>query len=190
MYRILRDTHLLLGLFLCSFTLLFGVSSLVFAHRSWFDTKPVQTEETVSVDPARAATPRALANQLIEAEGYGGWLSRIRETDDEVSFVIGRMGTIRNILYRRGAGEAQVKTRVFPFTAMLTWMHATFKVTHEYALHNVWGALMFLTSVGLLVLGGTGIYLWYRMRDERRVGTVLLAGNAAFLVLMALIWIA
>ena len=71
----------------------------------------------------------------------------------------------------------------------MTWMHATFGVEHEYGPHNLWGVLMLLTSVGLLVLGGTGLYLWFRMRSERRVGSILLAANLVFgVVLIALIW--
>ena len=190
MYKLWRDIHLLLGLFLCGAILVLGVSSVIFAHRTWFDNEPTVTEHTVPVDPAGAGTPRALANQLVATQGYRGWLSRVRETDEDVRLVIGRMGTIHDVHYQRGAAEAHVKKRVWPFTAMLTWMHGMFKVDHEYALHNVWGWLMLTASVGLLVLGGSGIYLWWRLQSERRVGLALLGGNGLFLLMMALIWIA
>ena len=43
MYRVLRDTHLLVGLGLFAFVLMFGVSSVKFAHRDWFSNDPVET---------------------------------------------------------------------------------------------------------------------------------------------------
>ena len=191
MYKLLRDTHLLLGLFFCVFVLLFGVSSIRFAHRGWFDDKPEVTELTVPVESAQATSPRSLARNLMQEHGYRGELSRIRENDEEFSFNIGRIGTLHEIRYERGDDRAQIRIRVFPFTAMLTWMHATFGIDHEYALHNFWGWLMLLTSIGLLALGGTGIYLWFKIYRERLVGCILLFGNLIFgFALIALLWIA
>ena len=190
MYRVLRDTHLLVGLFFLVFVMMFGVSSLHFSHRGWFGSEPAETESTVVVDPGQASTPRELARHLMEEQGYRGGLDDIRDAEGQIRFNISRIGTVHDVRYTRGAREAQVRTRVFPFMNMMTWMHTTFGMHHEYAPHNVWGALMFLTSVGLLVLGGTGLYLWFKLRTERRIGAVLLFGNLVFGAgLIALLWI-
>jgi hypothetical protein len=187
MYQILRNTHLLLGLALCSFVLLFGVSSIKFAHNDWFAAEPVVTHLTVAIDPADAETPRALARLLMEREGYRGGLNRIRDNDEGFSFNIGRMGTVHEVRYVHGSTKAQVEKRRWPLAALLTWMHATFGVDHEYPLHNLWGWLMLLTSIGLLGLGGSGIYLWFKIYRERLVGSILLFGNLAFGVLLVLL---
>jgi len=190
MYRVLRDTHLLLGLFLFVPVMMFGVSSLHFSHGSWFGSKPAATQSTVVVDPGQASTPRELARHLMEEQGYRGGLHDIRDDAGQIHFNISRIGTRHDVDYTRGDREAQVRTRVFPFMDTMTWMHATFGVQHEYAPHNVWGALMFLTSVGLLVLGGTGLYLWFKLRAERGIGLILLLGNLAFgATLIVLLWI-
>ncbi len=191
MYHILRNTHLLLGLALCSFVLLFGVSSIKFAHQDWFTAKPTETHLTATVEPSEADTPRALARLLMDREGYRGGLNNIRDTDGGFRFNIGRMGTIHEVRYERGSPEVRVKKRVFPFADMLTWMHATFGIDHEYPLHNLWGWLMLVTSIGLLGLGGTGIYLWFKIYRERLVGSILLFGNLCFgLLLMLLLFVA
>lgn len=121
------------------------------------------------------------------AQGYRGGLVDIRESDEEIRFLIGRMGTIHEVVYVRGNSEAKVVRKVFPFNAMLTWMHKTFGVDHEYALHNVWGWLMLLTSIGLLGLGASGIYLWFKIYHERLVGSILLFGNLLFGIGMILL---
>ena len=190
MYRLWRDTHLLLGLFLFTLVMMFAVSSLLFSHRSWFATDPAKTKSVVAVDPVRASTPRALARHLMAEEGYRGGLHAIRDEEARIRFSIRRMGTLHDVDYTPGAREARVTTQVFPFVNMLAWMHATFGVQHEYTPHNVWGALMFLTSVGLLVLGGTGLYLWFQLRFERRIGLVLLLTNLAFgVTLIVWLWV-
>ncbi len=190
MYRILRDTHLLLGLFLFVFVMMFGISSLDFSHHGWFGSEPTDSESTVVVDPGQASTPRELARHLMEEQGYRGGLHDIREAEGRIHFNISRIGTVHDVDYTRGARKAQVRTRVFPFMSMMTWMHGTFGMQHEYAPHNVWGALMFLTSVGLLVLGGTGLYLWFKLRAERRIGLILLLGNLVFgATLIVLLWV-
>jgi hypothetical protein len=189
MYPLWRDVHLLLALFFFAFVMMFGVSSLNLSHHSWFDTEPTATESAVPVDVARAATPRELARHLMETEGYRGELSDVKEAEGQITFTIGRMGTVHDVAWTRGETGAQVKTRVWPFFSMLTWMHTTFGVQHEYGLHNVWGWLMLLTSLGLLALGGTGLYLWFKLKKERRIGVVLLCANVvAGVVLVALLW--
>lgn len=189
MYQLWRDAHLLLGLFFFAFILMFAISSLQFSHR-WLESEAEPEHATVAVDPARATTPRALARHLMEREGYRGELHRVEETEDRVSFSISRMGTVHDVDYAPGAEEAHVRTRVFPFITMLVWMHAMFGVQHEYALHNVWGGLMFLASVGLLAIGGTGLYLWLQLKRERRVGLILLVGHGLVgAVLIARLWI-
>ena len=191
MYRLLRDTHLLLVLFFCVFVLLFGVSSIRFAHNSWFDDEPEVTELTVSVEASQVTSPRALARHLMREHGYRGELGKIRENDGEVTFDISRIGTIHEIRYEQGDDRVHVRLRVFPFTAMLTWMHTHFGFGYEYWLHILWGWLMLLTSIGLLALGGTGIYLWFKIYRERLVGSILLFGNLIFgIALIALLWIA
>jgi hypothetical protein len=39
---------------------------------------------------------------------------------------------------------------------------------------------MFLTAVGLLILGITGTYLWFKIYKERLAGSILLAGGLAY----------
>jgi len=187
MYSFLRNTHLLLGLFFFPFVLMFGVSSVHFAHNDWFYTEPSVEEMTVTIDPAKATSPRALGRLLMDQEGYRGFVLDIEKQDDGFTFLIARMGTIHDIAYKAGSTDVAVKKRVWPFMALLTWMHSRFGMDQEYQPHNVWGLLMFLTSLALLLLGGTGIYLWFKIHSERLVGSLLMFGSLGFGVAMILL---
>ena len=189
MYRLMRNIHLILGL---TFALALGVyllSSVRLAHRSWFTATPTVTEESLPVDACEAGTPRALGLHLIAEHGLRGEIVRIEPADDgNFALVIRRLGTGYQVRYDAGAEKAHVKTTRQAFIGMLLSMHFSHGFWHEIGMINVWGAVLLLTSIALLAIGATGIYLWFKTYDERWVGSVLLASGLLFaLGLMVLV---
>ncbi len=190
MYRFLRNTHLLLGLFFCFFVLMFGLSSMQMSGRDWMKNEPVETKLTVAVDPQHAGTQRTLAQFLMDKHGMRGGLNDVEESPEEMKFLIGRMGTVHEVRYKRGEAAVEVNKKVWPFIGIMVWMHETFGFDNAYGLHIFWGVLIFLTSVALLILGGTGTYLWFKIHKERVIGSVLLFGGLSFgLTLVCLLWV-
>ena len=45
---------------------------------------------------------------------------------------------------------------------------------------NLWGAFTGIASVGLIALALTGIYLWFKLHNERKIGVVLLVVSLAY----------
>jgi hypothetical protein len=169
---------------------MFGLSSMQMSHREWIGNEWKETKLVLAIDPQHAATPRVLALHLMDRYGMRGSLNDVKESPEEMYFMIGRMGTMNEVSFRRGATEAHVTTKVAPFIGMMVAMHRMFGLDKPYAPHVFWGALMFLTSVGLLVLGATGIYLWFKIHKERLIGSVLLFGGLAFgLTLVSMLWV-
>ena len=183
MYRLMRNVHLILGLV---FVLALGVyllSSVRLAHRSWFSSKPTLTEETFSVDPGEAGTPRALGMQLMAKHGLRGEIARIQTLEDGTfSLAIRRIGTNHQVRYETGATEAQVRTNRLAFIGMLMGMHFKYGFWHEDSTINLWSTVMLLTSIALFLMGASGIYLWFKTYEERRIGAVLLFGGLVFAV--------
>jgi hypothetical protein len=104
--------------------------------------------------------------------------------------MIGHMGTMNEVRFKRGGTEAQVTKKVAPFIGMMVAMHRTFGLDKPYGPHVFWGVLMFFTSVGLLILGVSGIYLWFKIHKERLIGSILLFGGLAFgLTMVSLLWV-
>jgi hypothetical protein len=180
MYRWLRNIHLWLGLFSFLFLLMYGVSSVQMAHNSWFSPRPKVSESRVAVPPASAESPRALARELMDRHGMRGELNQVRQTPDGFALRIVRPGTVYEVDYSRSTGEAKVRTNVASFIGMLNRIHHIGGIWHEYSLVNVWGVLVGLVSAALIVLGATGIYLWFKIHSERVVGIILLALSLGF----------
>jgi hypothetical protein len=187
MYKWLRNTHLLLGLFAFMFLLMYGMSSVQMAHNRWFDLRPAVSETTVTL-AAGTDSPRAVARELMDRHGLRGDLNQVRQTATGATFRIARPGTVYEVQYTAANGEARVKTNTAGFMGMLNRIHHIGGLWHEYALINVWGALVGVVSASLVVIGITGVYLWFKIHTERVIGLVLLAVSLGYSVtLMVLI---
>ena len=169
MYRYLRNTHLFLGLFCCFFLLMYGVSSVQMSHNRWFNNQPRVTESQSAVHGVNA---REVANELM-ARGLRGELAAVTPTPAGANFRIVRPGTIYEISWAKGM--AQIRTNEANFMGMLNRIHHIGGLWHEFTLVNVWAFFVGLVSVALLILGVTGIYLWFKIHQERLIGSVLLA---------------
>jgi hypothetical protein len=48
----------------------------------------------------------------------------------------------------------------------------------------VWAAAVAVVSAALILIGVTGLYMWFTRRPERRIGLVLLTINVLFAVIL------
>jgi hypothetical protein len=69
---------------------------------------------------------------------------------------------------------ATIRHREWQLGQTLQQLHTTHAFWHEFAPANVWAALSLLASIGLLLLGASGIYLWFSHHRERAIGGALL----------------
>lgn len=188
MYLWIRNTHLFLGLFCLLFVLVYGVSSVQMAHNTWFTMRPAVTETRVPIRAENNSNPRAAARQLMDEQHTSGELAQVRQTPAGFNFRIVRPGTVYEVSYSRQTGEAVVRTNRAGFMGMLNRIHHLGGVWHEYSLLNIWGVLVGIVSAALILMGLTGIYMWFHFHDERVIGAILLAVSLGYSVtLMVLI---
>ena len=180
MFQFIRNVHLALGLICVVMALIFALSSLVIIYRPWFPESVEQSARTVHVPAQAASTPRALARALMRSEGLKGTVSGIQEDAEAIRFRIFRPGTEFRIEYGRTTSEAKIELRRWGLLETLVQLHVNHGFWHEFAPANAWAALSLLASAGLLLLGASGIYLWFAHHEERREGGVLLALGLAY----------
>ena len=191
MYRLLRNSHLFLGLFSCLFVLMYGVSSVQMSHNSWFRSQPDVSETEYALAP-HAADARAVARELMDVHKLRGEVVQVRATTGRLAFSITRPGTVYQVEYAIPTGAAKVRQNRARFIGMLNRLHHVNGIRHDYWLINVWGVFVAIVSLGLLALGATGIYLWFQIHEERVIGGILLAGGLGYgvtvLVLLRTAW--
>ena len=174
MFRLMRNIHLGLGLVFVLMALIFAVSSLVIIYRPWLNSSPRVSDLTVGISPEAASSPRAAARELMTNHGFRGDLRQIQEDGDSVSFRIVRPGDVAEVKYARSSAVARIKVRRHGALETMVQLHTNHGLWHEYAPSNIWAAISLFTSVGLLLLGATGIYLWFAHHSERVIGGILL----------------
>jgi len=171
----MRNVHLLLGLFALPFLVMYGVSAVQMAHSGWFEMKPAVTQSAGRLPPGETD-----ARRLVRALPVFGELQQINPTDNGIRFRLFRPGAIQEIEYNRRTGAAVITTRRAPAIGMLNRLHHSAGFWHELPALKLWAAAVALVSLALLGLGGTGLWLWFQRRKERRVGALLLATNLFF----------
>lgn len=174
MFGLMRNVHLILGLVFFLFAMVFAVSSLTIIYRPWLPQSREEDERVVRVQPEKAATPRALALELMRNHGLEGDLRQIEHTGNKIRLTIVRPGTRAEVQYSNPGGEAKIVTRRHGLLETLVQLHVNHGFWHDFLPSNGWALLSLLGSIALLLLGGTGIYLWFCHQEERVVGGVLL----------------
>ena len=173
MYRTLRNIHLILGLLSVPFLLIYGVSAVQMAHQ-------LPIERTLGADEFEVAAglqPRPLAKLLMERKGYNGELGAIQTTPGGFTFTITSAGAQEQVLYVSKTGRTHIRSTSVNVPGVLNRLHHFHGFGHESAARNAWSAALALVSAMLLLLGVSGVYLWFQLNSERSTGAWLLFTN-------------
>lgn len=174
MYPLLRNVHLLLGASCFSILLMYSVSGIEMSHQDWFSNESTVTESVVAVDSRHLSNPRTVAQRLMQ-DGMWGELQYVQQDDHGFSFRIAHPGTVYAVSYSIHETGLKVQTSVAGFVGMLSQLHHMAGFYREQGVTHWWGAFVAVSSLALLLLGATGVYMWFRQYKERLVGGIILA---------------
>ena len=187
MYRWFRNTHLVAGLLAVPFLLMYGLSAVQMSHGGWFSLKPTVTEITVAVASSSVNDGRALARTLMDQNQVRGEIRQVKATDSGFHVQIEHPGTVYRVAFSTQTHQAVIRTSVAPFMGMLNRIHHLAGFHSAAFVMDVWGGWVVAVSLCLFVLGLTGIYMWFRLKKERLIGTVLLAVSLGYSLTLILL---
>lgn len=190
LYLVTRDLHLYAGLFISPFVLLFAVTVFYLVHgwtpSSW--PPAIRTVTGVNV-PSGAAVLQGRARvdalkPVLDSIGVVGEVDFVRHIASERRFVIpvrvpGRVTTV-DLYY--GTGSATVTVERQSFAERVVYLHKV-PGPHNADLRGnsgfmrAWRMLADATVYLVLFVTLSGVYLWYVLKAERRIGLVLLAAG-------------
>ena len=198
-YRLIRDLHLYLGLFSCPFVLVFSISVFFLVH-TWLPKIGPNASKTRVVSglplPANLQTlsGRSLIDALrpaLEKADVPGEVGFVRHLVKEENLIIpvtipGRETIVTISIASR---EAAIVTRETGLAEALATLHKspgghapTIRMNWFYM--KAWRWMADATVYLILFISISGIYLWYVLRAERKVGFILLfAGALSFFVM-------
>jgi hypothetical protein len=186
-----RKIHVWLGLYFLLFIWLFAFSGLVLNHQ-WKFTEFYPSEEkrlSTHVIQAPATTDdrmaaKALAEQL-QLRGEVGGAAR-DEATRQLRFQVQRPGTAFAVTADLAKGTAEVEQRGPGGWRLLHTLHTFTGVSltdaerqRNWPLTYVWIIAMDALALGLIVMLGSGFYLWWQLRSRRAIGLVSLGAGSA-----------
>ena len=192
-YRLIRDLHLFLGLFVSPFLLVFAISVFFLVH----SLRPRLASET-SITRVVSALPLPENLQMLSGRPLIDALKPTLEKAD----VRGEVGFVRHMVKEEkliipvtipgretivtisiASRDASIVTRETGLADALATLHRS-PGEHAPAIRmnwfymQAWRWLADTTAYLILFISVSGIYLWYVLRAERRVGFVLLFAGA------------
>ncbi len=199
-YTLTRDLHLYLGLFISPFVLVFAVSVFFFVHAITpkFGPETTQTRSVtgVSLPPDLSKlSGRPLIDGLkptlasLHVPGEIGFIRHV-VGDDTLVIPVSVPGRATTVTLRIAQREATVTTRETGLADALMTLHRspgghTPTVSMNWFPMRVWWWVSDTTAYLTLFITISGLYLWYVLRAERRIGCVLLGTGTLLLFALA-----
>jgi hypothetical protein len=199
-YRIIRDLHLYLGLFISPFVLVFAISVFFLVH-SWLPRvgSVTSTQRVVPTLPLPQGLQTLSGRPLIEAlkpvlqaadiRGEVGFVRHmVKEEKLVIPIIIPGRETTVNLSLRNG--DATIKTHGTGLADALVTLHKSpgqhlADIRGNWIYMKAWRWMADATVYLILIISVSGIYLWYGLRTERAVGLILLCGGALSFLGMA-----
>lgn len=193
LYQIVRDLHLYLGLFSSPFVLLYSVSVFFLVH-AWLPKFTAQSSNTrrVSALPLPADLSTLSGRRLIDAlkpvlaradvPGEVGFVQHLVK-EDKLIIPVMVPGRATSVSISLTSGDTTIVTRETGLADALVTLHGSPGphgpgIRMNWFYMEVWGWLADATVYLILFVTISGLYLWYVLRAERRVGLILLAAGA------------
>ena len=191
-YLVSRDLHLYLGLFVSPFVIVFAVS-VFFLNHAKVDTSAAASAVTVQnvtippgIETARGRDAVDRARQLLAQVGVEGEIGFIRYVRNEQRLVIpvskpGLETTLNVDLSTRSVVVSRRSTGVLESVAYLHKIPGPHNadIRGNWIWTRAWRWLADATVYLLLFISATGLYLWFAIKAERRIGLVLIGAGAA-----------
>jgi hypothetical protein len=187
-----RRLHLYLGLALAPWVLMYGISSVPFAHSGYFDARdratgqplwrvhferPFDRPAPAGGEALRAFGDEVLRELAIDAPNTGVFRAGPAVIDIYAySFL-----KWTRVQYRTDLQTIRVEERRFRWDQFLTGLHARGGFDQDGWLPTAWSVLVDVVCISFLLWIASGVYMWWGLRPSRRLGwCALLAGALAF----------
>jgi hypothetical protein len=188
MYRTIRNVHLVLASMSLPFLLMYGLSAVQMSHSKWFDTTgSVREEARVFLAPGMEDGRTIALAAMDRAPSVRGEITIVQAKSQTILIGIAMPGTKYELTYDRTSGDVRIRINRAGVMGMLNRLHHAAGFWHEPFALRAWGAAVAIVSVALLLVGATGVWMWFLRRTERVTGFVLLAVNAGIAVTLLLL---
>ncbi len=182
--KAIRETHLTLAAFMAPLLAVYIISALVMEQPFFEISRINESQFNVELPFGVARSASSVAEFLNREKGISGEITSRREKDGAVSYNIKRLGSEWKVSLAWDSSQIEVQQYLGNVFRYLDRIHRHSGVRHGNLALNLWGILAGCVAVSLFIFGCSGIYLWFLLVKERRIGLILLCGHAAITILV------
>ncbi len=203
-YRVNRDLHLYFGLFISPFVLVFAISVFFLVHSRARSGEPVGAAGPIVTDLSLPADLETVSGRqridklkpVLERLGVQGEIGWVQYFPKQRRLIVpvtvpGRLTTVTLDVTNR---QASIERRTTGLADALMVLHMSpgqhmADIRKNWIYMRLWSWLADATVYLTLFLTVSGLYLWYVLRAERKVGIGLLsAGALSFFGIVYALW--
>jgi len=182
-----RRLHLYLGLTLVPWFLMYGVSSIPFAHNRYFEARdqakgqPLWTqrlEQNYSIAIPAEGELRAVGARIMKDFGLQGAFGAYRQGPNQINVYVNTFRHVTQAKYFVAEQKILVEDRRFRFDHFLTGMHARGGFEQDGLLNTAWGVMVDVACFGMLLWVLSGLYMWWSLPGLRSWGWAAFLGGA------------
>jgi hypothetical protein len=193
--KINRRTHLYLGLFLMPWLLMYGVSSFIIIHQSWFRgdkslgweplfekpySRPVNSQGVNNEPDLRATAQEILKDNNLEG---AFWVDKPNPDTvhiDRFSF----LGST-SLTYALKDHTLKAQRQRMRIPQVITRMHFRGGYGQPTFWDKFWGLLVDVACIGIIIWIASGLIMWWRLPRFRAWGALAVGGGVlSFLILI------
>lgn len=198
MNRLLRKIHIYAGLALFLPLFIFAASGFMLNHRwdPWdnFDER-TETIDSITVRIPESGTGLEKAAAILVALKMEGEINTLIQEPERDHMLIRsvRPGRFVEINLAPSTGRGTLKVTNLNSWSLLnnlhtfTGLHSNIPEKKNWFWTSVWSGVIDLTALIMVLLLGTGLYMWTGLQRERRTGLIILELGGAIIILI--IWI-
>ena len=173
--------HRHLGLALGPFVLIFATSMLIFNHLSGSEIASEPQVRTIANLEIPDLEGLPLARALLTEIGLDGevdWVQK-RPEENEILILLSTPARRTEVRVDAEARSARVETRRLSPLDRILYLHKrpgphVASIRGNWWFMKIWRYGADFSVIGVLLLSLTGIYLWWRMPGERKLGLICL----------------
>ena len=185
-----RRIHLYLGLVLFPWLLLYGISSVLVSHNTWFRAGEVPTWQLLSERDYHRVIPdgaplRESAHEILKDCKLEGAFWVQRPKPDEIRINRFSFWNDVRLVYSLKDQRLRVERQQLRWNQVLLRMHFRGGFQQAGLWDDLWAVLVDIVCLGIVVWIISGLIMWWRVARLRGWGAVALVGGAlSFLVLL------
>jgi hypothetical protein len=186
--KINRRTHLYLGLFLMPWLLMYGVSSFIVIHQSWFGAGKARAWEPlfektydrpVNIQGANNSPElRATAQEILKACNLEGafWVDKPNANTLHIDRFSFREAI--SLTYSIKDQKLKAERRSMRVPQTITRMHFRGGYEQPTLGNKFWGLLVDVACAGIVIWVASGLVMWWRLPRLRVWGAIAVGGGA------------